>query len=350
MKPEDLVGERLFGEYTIVKPLAEGAVGAVFLARQESIDKEIAVKVLHERSAMDEEAVERFHREALAISLLSHPNIIRVLIFGRTEDGWLYLAMEYLEGQTLNERLTAGEVDELRVIKIYKQICGALLEAHAAGIVHRDLKPQNILLTKHRGEEDYVKILDFGMAKFTQPETEEAQRRLSKTGIVYGTPAYLSPEQAQALEIDHRADLYSLGAILYELVTGRLPFPADTAPKMLSSHVHEALVPPSEVAPGKVSEAMEMIIMRAMAKNPKDRYPSAREMLAALKEREEALMSSRGVPEAPPTVPAIRAPEAAGEEGMSPELTKLLIAAAMGAGVMFVAMVLLIVVVVVIRG
>ncbi len=295
MDPSDLVGERLFGEYTIVKPLGEGTIGSVYLARHDSIGKEIAVKVLHKKSAQDDETVQRFEREALAISLLSHPNLIRVLIFGRTDKGLLYLAMEYVEGLPLNQVIKDQELEERRVVKIFKQLCDALGEAHEMGIIHRDLKPANILLTEKRGEADFVKVLDFGMAKFIDNGGHFSQEKLSKSGIVYGTPAYVSPEQAQALELDHRTDIYSLGCILYEAVTGQRPFPAKTAVKMLSAHVYEEPAPPSEVAPGQVSPSLERVIYKAMAKEPEARFQDAHQMYAALEAVQRELEEKRGL-------------------------------------------------------
>lgn len=331
MKPPDLIGKKLFGEYTVVDYLASGAIGAVYLARHESIGKEIAVKVLHERSSLDDETVARFEREAEAISLLTHPNIIRVLVFGRTDEGQLFLAMEYVKGMPLSALKKKAGVDELRLIRIFKQLCSALEEAHEMGIVHRDLKPENVLLTEWRGEGDFVKILDFGMAKFTE-DTEE-RRRLSKSGIVYGTPAYISPEQAQAIEVDHRADIYSLGCILYELVTGQLPYLVDTAVKMLSAHVNEPLVAPGAATGGAVSPGMEAIIMKAMAKKRSDRFGSAREMGEALEAYEQELLAER---ERPPEVPAKQ------EKKFGPEdVKKIAVGAAIGATMAFVAMGLL---------
>lgn len=354
MNPKDLLGKRLFGEYRIVDHLGAGAIGSVYLARQEKIDKKIAVKVLHERSATDEETVKRFEREALAISLLTHPNIIRVLIFGRTEEGLLYLAMEYVEGKTLNSLAEAERVDELRIIKIFKQLCSALSEAHQMGIVHRDLKPDNILLTSWRGEDDFVKILDFGIAKFTDVDEDEKRRRISQSGIVYGTPAYVSPEQAQALNLDHRSDIYSLGCILFEMLTGKLPFECKTAVQMLGAHVATPVAAPSKVVSG-VSAAMDRIVMKAMAKEPEDRFQDAMEMYAALEKREEEI----AVEEGRKTLSSPAALEVSGVKGgsnqggatavgkegglslSSADATKLLIGAGVGATVMFIVMLFL---------
>jgi serine/threonine-protein kinase len=294
MENIDLVGRRFFGEYTITKKLGEGGMGAVYLARQNSIDQMVALKVLHARAAESDEIVQRFHREAKVISMLTHPNIVRVFIFGRTQDDLLYLVMEYVEGMELRERLAQqGTLDELVAIKIIKQMCSALAEAHDLGIIHRDLKPDNVLLANFRGDKNFVKILDFGIAKLKQPEDGEPQKKLTQAGIVYGTPEYLSPEQAQALELDHRTDIYSLGCMLYELITGRVPFDADSPVQILTKHVFEDPAPPSKVAPGKVAPTMERIILKAMSKEQDDRFNNALEMFDALGAREQEIVRER---------------------------------------------------------
>ena len=285
---ETLVGRRLFGEYTMVRKLGEGGMGAVYLLQHDSIDQQIAVKVLHGRSAQQDELVKRFYREAKSISLLSHPNITRLFIFGRSEDGLIYLAMEYVNGLSLREVFAEGPLNELRAIKIMKQVLGALSEAHSIGIIHRDLKPDNIMLTKHRGQPDYVKVLDFGIAKVTDQAGLKPEQKLTQAGVVNGTPEYLSPEQAQAIELDQRSDIYSLGCVLYEMITGSVPFSAPTAVTVLTMHVFEEPKRPSEVY-SRCSPQMEDVILKAMAKKPDDRYASSEEFLDALSELEGVL-------------------------------------------------------------
>lgn len=289
----DLVGQRLFGDYVITRKLGEGGMGAVYLARQQAINQDIAIKVLHGRAAESAEIIERFNREARVIAMLTHPNIIRVFIFGRTPDNLMYLAMEYVKGRELREELRKGPMDELTAIKIIKQTCSALQEAHDLDIVHRDLKPDNILLTEFRGESHFVKILDFGIAKITNQEG--AEKQLTQAGIVYGTPEYLSPEQAQAKQLDHRTDIYSLGVMLYEIMTGKVPYQSSSAVEVLTMHVFNEPVPPSQVAPGRLSPTMENIILKAMAKNPENRFSSALDMFRALEMREQEILRERGM-------------------------------------------------------
>jgi serine/threonine-protein kinase len=283
-----LVGKTIFGEYTISSKLGEGGMGAVYLATQQQIEQQVAIKVLHGRAARNDELVQRFYREAKTVTMLSHPNIIRVFIFGRTEEGLIYLAMEYVKGVSLRDELqNRGRMSEMRAIKILKQSLSALAEAHTLGIIHRDLKPDNILLTSYRGEDDFVKVLDFGIAKIKDPTGQ--QRQLTQAGVVYGTPEYLSPEQAQALELDHRSDVYSLGCILYEMVTGHVPFTAPKTVNILMMHVYEPAPPPSTKFPN-ISKEMEEIIMKALQKKPEQRYQTAMEFFEALVSREQELI------------------------------------------------------------
>jgi len=291
----DMIGRVFFGEYTIIDRLGEGGMGAVYLAEQNQIDQKIALKVLHTESAESDEIIQRFHREAKVISMLSHPNIVRVFIFGRTEDDLLFLVMEFVDGHELRDDMISGEpLDELRAIKITKQICSAVAEAHDLGIIHRDLKPENILLTTHRGEDNFVKILDFGIAKIKYPDEQQGPQ-LTQAGIVYGTPEYLSPEQAQAEDLDQRTDIYSLGCMLYEMMTGQVPFSAQASVDVLKMQVFDDPTPPSEVA--DVAPTMENIILKAMEKDREDRYNNALEMFDDLVHREEEIRSENKLDE-----------------------------------------------------
>ena len=286
--PDNLVGKTIFGDYHIRKKLGEGGMGAVFLAENKSIDQRLAIKVLHGDAAQNAELVERFNREARAISRLTNQNIIRVFVFGRTPEGLLYLAMEFVEGKPLRDLIEKeGQLSELRAINIMRQTLHALNEAHELGIVHRDLKPDNIMITKFRGVDEFVKVLDFGIAKVKEPGGNQA--KLTQAGIVYGTPEYLSPEQAQAKELDGRSDLYSMGIILYEMITGTVPFQSKTAVTILAAHVYDPPAPPSQKTRRPVHPKMERIIMKALHKDPTKRYQTAMAFLEDLENLEAEL-------------------------------------------------------------
>jgi len=287
---DELIGRRLFGDYIIQKKLGEGGMGSVYLCSNEGIDQQIAVKVLHGHAAQSEELVQRFNREAKAICRLTHPNIIRVFIFGRTDDDLIYLAMEYVKGRPLRDVIyEAGHLSMPRAIAVMRQSLHALAEAHEMGIVHRDLKPDNIMLTDFRGVDEFVKVLDFGIAKVKEPDGK-TQQKLTQAGVVYGTPEYLSPEQAQAKELDGRSDLYSMGIILYEMVTGHVPFESQTAVAVLAMHVYDEPATPSSKADHPVHPGMERVIMKALAKNPDERYQTAMEFLGDLEAIEGELI------------------------------------------------------------
>lgn len=288
--PNDpLIGSTIFGDYIITKQLGEGGMGAVYLAENPNIEQKIAIKVLHGHAAQNKELVKRFNREARVICKLTHPNIIRVFVFGQTPDKTIFLAMEFVQGRTLREFIEdAGHLDELRSIAIMRQCLHALAEAHELGIVHRDLKPDNIMLTQFRKVDEFVKILDFGIAK-VQEEPGQQNQKLTQAGVVYGTPEYLSPEQAQAKELDGRSDVYSMGIILYEMITGVVPFHSTTAVAILAAHVYDAPQPPTVVARHPVHPKMDAIVSKALQKDPKERYQSAMEFLSDLEELEAEL-------------------------------------------------------------
>ena len=289
--PNDpMVGTFLFGEYEITKKLGEGGMGAVYLAENANIQQRIAVKVLHGEAAQSDELVKRFNREAQAISRLTHPNIIRVFIFGNTDDGLIYMAMEFVEGTTLRHVIQKeGHLDALRAIAIMRQSLHALQEAHDLGIVHRDLKPDNIMLMNFRKVREFVKVLDFGIAKVKENPGQQ-QAKLTQHGVVYGTPEYLSPEQAQAKELDGRSDIYSMGIILYEMVTGVVPFQSSTAVAVLAAHVYDEPKAPMEVASHEVHPKMDAIIRKAITKDTSKRYQTAMEFLADLEDLEQELV------------------------------------------------------------
>jgi serine/threonine protein kinase/outer membrane biosynthesis protein TonB len=277
-------------QYQIISLLGEGGMGKVYKGRQESMNRDVAIKTLHKELLDKEHIAKRFRREALAASKLRHANAIDVYTFGQVEapgksyDDMPYMVMEFVSGKELTKVIKeAGRLDPARTCRIMLQICDVLEEAHNQGIVHRDLKPDNIVLTTRGKNSDFVKVLDFGIAKMMQEE-EAGGTKLTKAGTVFGTPQYLSPEQASGVPVDHRSDLYTMGIILYEIVTGRVPFQADTAVGFLLKHVSETPIPPRQFEPSAdISPEMEAIILKAISKEPKDRFQSAGEMADALR-------------------------------------------------------------------
>jgi eukaryotic-like serine/threonine-protein kinase len=324
-----VIGRVISGKYRIDALLGEGAMGIVYRARQEALGRDVAVKVMHPHLARNKTFATRFEREAQAASKLVHPNSILVTDFGaEPEDGILYLVMELVSGQSL-ERLIAdnGAMPELRVARIISQALSALGLAHDMGIVHRDLKPENILMVQTRDDDgnamESVKVCDFGIARMfgvqdlhssadtsvvganmdasaafgdTLPPSslnplattaqdvtgKAATKRLTAVGAIVGTPSYLSPEQARSAPVDARSDLYSLGVVMYEMLTGSLPYDATTVEDMLYAHLHVTPVRPS--ARANVSSEIADVCMKALAKDPENRWPSARAMRNALKE------------------------------------------------------------------
>jgi tRNA A-37 threonylcarbamoyl transferase component Bud32 len=283
-RTDKLVGQLLAGKYKILKKIGEGGMGSVYIATQEPIDRKVAVKVLLGKLAEDEIAVKRFEQEARAISKMQHPNTVTIYDFGRTteeEDDRLYIVMEYLKGQTLTQVLRKDKVlAPARACKVVRQVCASLADAHATGIIHRDLKPDNIFLTEVGGDKDWVKVLDFGVAKLAD---SEGAGTLTQTGMIFGTPKYMSPEQAEGRPIDYRADIYALGVVLYELLVGRPPFVADTPVGLLLKHISEPPPPFSKVRPDlQIDPRLEAITMRALDKRPDARQQMVAELAAEL--------------------------------------------------------------------
>lgn len=264
-------------------------MGSVYIAKQHPIDRLVAVKVLLSKLAEEEIAVKRFEQEARAISKMQHPNTVTIYDFGQVEDSdggdRLYIVMELLRGVTLTRALRkGGPLPGPRASRILRQVCSSLADAHGAGIIHRDLKPDNIFLCELGGETDWVKVLDFGVAKLA---TSESAGTLTQTGMIFGTPKYMSPEQAEGKPIDYRADIYALGVVLYELLAGKPPFVSDTPVGLLLKHISEPPPPISQIAPGRVVDpGLEAIVMRALEKNPDRRQQQVTELAAELEQYE----------------------------------------------------------------
>jgi len=277
-----LIGRTIEGRYEIDGRIGAGGMGAVYSATQAMVGRRVAIKVLKPDVANDVMAVKRFMQEARTASALSHPNTITIHDFGQTGDGLLYLVMEFVAGETLDAVSGRdGAMPPARAAHIVRQILNALQEAHGAGVVHRDLKPDNVLISPQAGNPDFLKVLDFGLAKVTGENASEGG--LTRTGQVFGTPAYMSPEQARGEVADARADLYAVGCILYELLSGRRPFEAEQPLALLVMHLQDP-PPPFETLdpPVDVPAPLARVVMRAMEKAREARYATATEMLEDL--------------------------------------------------------------------
>ena len=267
---EDLTGKQ-FGQYRIVSPLGEGGMADVYKAYQASIDRYVAIKVLPQYHSRNREFLERFKQEAQVLAKLQHPFVVPILDFGEA-DGYTYLVMTFIKGGILNDWLTGDPLPLSRVSKIISQVGSALEYAHSLGLVHRDIKPSNILIDDHGN----CLLTDFGIAKILESSSE-----LTRTGGILGTPVYMSPEQGLGEKIEHKTDIYSLGVVLYEMVTGRAPFQAETPFAVIYKHIHDPLPPPSSINPG-TPEGVERVILKALAKDPKDRFENVISMVDAL--------------------------------------------------------------------
>jgi len=259
-------------------------MGAVYKAQQLSMDKPVALKVLPANLAEEEKQVQRFKQEGLTSSQLKHPNTIRVIDYGQSADGFLYLAMELLEGTELQNVIKkGGEVEPARAIKIARQVCKSIGEAHEMGLVHRDLKPGNIFLCDFFGEKDFVKVLDFGIAKFM--EEQPGQESLTQTGFICGTPLYIAPEQALGRPVSPATDIYSLGVILYEMLCGQPPFRAETPIAIVMRHIHDQPPPMQQYLPTlSLPPEVEQLVFQMVAKDPRQRPASAHEVGLALED------------------------------------------------------------------
>jgi eukaryotic-like serine/threonine-protein kinase len=289
--PDPLLGALIADRYKVIKKLGEGGMGAVYLAQHQVLEKNVALKVLHGEFARKPDLVERFMQEAKAASRIRHENVIDISDFGATPDGVVFFAMELLSGHDLHEevaraRLSGHLLPWSRTKKIFLQICSALTAAHARGIVHRDLKPENIYLVEFLGDPDFVKLLDFGIAKLTDVSTEEGGRKLTKTGMLFGTPEYMSPEQARGDQVDHRVDVYAMGCILFQLVTNRVPFEADNFMGVLSQHL---TADPPQIAPETFDQigaprALTDVIDKALEKDRNRRWQTIEELANAVRQ------------------------------------------------------------------
>jgi serine/threonine-protein kinase len=276
------VGSTIADRYRVISKLGEGGMGVVYLAEHVFIEKRVALKVLSEDFARKADLVARFMQEAKAASKIGHENIVDITDFGETASGSVFFAMEFLDGMDLAGHIkSGGAMSFARAKPIMNQICRALGAAHGKGIIHRDMKPENVYLVTREGRADFVKVLDFGIAKMSA--LDEGGSRLTRTGMIFGTPEYMSPEQAKGDKPDHRVDIYAAGCILYEMLTGDVPFHAETFMGVLTKHMFENPEPPSQRAPhANIAPDVEAVCMKALAKDRDQRYQSMKELAVAL--------------------------------------------------------------------
>jgi eukaryotic-like serine/threonine-protein kinase len=280
-----MIGQLIGGRYRVTGVLGEGGMGVVYVGEQQmgSTVRKVAIKTLHQHLSKDPSVLARFHRECGTVAQLEHPNTIKFYDFGATADGTLYIAMEFVAGRPLADVVQEGPMSPDRVIKIMRQVCGALDEAHMQGIIHRDLKPENIVLTNRAGETDFAKVLDFGIAARTESADAQKEAKLTQQGMVLGTPPYMSPEQFTGKALDARSDIYSLAVMSYEMLTGKLPFEADTPWQWATQHMTAQPIPFEVSAPAKnIPEKMRQAILRGLSKDRDQRPASAREFFTEL--------------------------------------------------------------------
>jgi serine/threonine-protein kinase len=287
---DPLLGRTFDGKYRLDARLGGGGMGTVYRATHLLIDRPVALKVLSQRFLGDQTAQQRFRREARAAGRIQHPNAVTVTDFGATDDGYLYIVMELLEGRTLRDLIAhEAPLDPARAVSFMLQACAAVGAAHDAGLIHRDLKPANIFIEQRPNFPSVVKVLDFGVAKFVVEEHDDDYHTLTQVGALIGTPRYMSPEQCAAgVDLTPATDVYSLGIILYEMLTGVCPFNGETHLAIALKQVSEAPMPPREIV-AAIPEALERVVLQTLAKNFNDRPRDANELRRELYETAEGL-------------------------------------------------------------
>ncbi len=292
----ELAGKEIAGRYRILTKLGEGGMGAVYRGEQISLRRTVAVKLLRPELSANPMLLRRFSAEAEAVAKLSHPNTVNVYDFGQDTDGSLFIAMEYIDGRSLRSVVAKeGPLSPARALAIAVQVAASLSDAHAHNIVHRDLKPDNVMLQDRGRQRDVVRVLDFGIAKL-RDDSRATQQAMTQAGDMLGTPQYMAPEQIRGDAVDGRCDIYALGCMIYEMVTARLPFDAPTIMAMLSKHLMEAPVPPSQRRPElALPPAIDQLVLAAMAKDPAQR-PASMELYG---EQLAAVLATLPAPTAP---------------------------------------------------
>lgn len=292
------IGDVVAGKYQLLEILGEGGMGVVYLAEHTLIEKRLALKVLRAEYSSKPEVVTRFQQEAISASRIKHPNVLDVFDFGKLEDGSFFLAMEYLRGRDLSAELAESTtIAPERAIRIALQMTRALAAAHSRGVVHRDLKPENVFLNQTEDGDEVVKIVDFGIAQLKGKDDEKAggerKRRLTRTGMIFGTPEYMSPEQAAGRSVDLRSDIYGVGVMLYEMFTGAVPFTGSSFMAVLSAHLTQPIPPMRHFCPElDISPELEQTVMRALEKDPDARFQSMRELASGLQSAPEGRQAS----------------------------------------------------------
>lgn len=286
LAPDPLIGRTLGGRYQIQELIAKGGMGRIYKAMQQPLDRRVALKVLSidKQDNASEDFKQRFFREASICSKLTHPNTVRIYDYGQTEDDVYFIAMEYLEGMTLRQALAAdAPMAPWRVIDLLLQVCASLTEAHSRGLIHRDLKPSNIILTRHADGREFVNVVDFGLVKDLLGGLDDGTD-MTQAGIIIGSPMYMSPEQILQHTLTERSDIYSLGVIMYGMLTGRKPFRQESPLAIMNCHINVQPPEPSEAAPElELPASLEWVTMVCMAKQPEERFANVSELTRALK-------------------------------------------------------------------
>jgi serine/threonine-protein kinase len=317
--PDPLIGRTISGRYSILEKIGAGGMGTVYRGQHEVVGRDVAIKFLSPELAVEQVHRTRFLREAKAANRIQHEHIIEITDFGETEDGHVYLVMEFLDGRPLSHAIAQGPMPLPRAIPIAMQITSALARAHELDVVHRDVKPDNIYLLARDDGSDFVKVLDFGLAHM------KGELRLTATGTVFGTPEYMAPEQARGAPLTAAVDLYALGCVFFEMVTGRLPFQG-TTPDLIMKHIRAAPPRPSSIVPS-LPPAVDELVLRLLSKDPKARHADAYHVLEDLKRLRElvpgtssppALVVKRShgsiLPSAPPPPMSSQSPRASGTQ------------------------------------
>ncbi len=306
---DELIG-RTIGSYRVEKQLGKGGMGSVYMGIHPVIGSKVAIKFLHPQYAHDDKIVDRFFNEARAVNVIGHDNILKILDLNVTDDNRHYFVMEYLQGRAVQNLLRSGVAIPFEVSgPIIVQCCEALEAAHRKGIVHRDLKPDNVYLITHKGKKNFVKVVDFGIARVTDDAGMSTGK--TQTGMVMGTPAYMSPEQGAGMtnKIDGRSDIYSLGCMMYQMATGRLPFPGSNFGEVLMGHLQQRPPPLREIKP-ETPEIYEAIVLKCLEKKQEDRFQTMKELKLALEAAMDQLNISKELPAADETDPELQAVEA----------------------------------------